>query len=162
VDDPTLFDDEQPPSLEDVVRELIRQHGFELVVKTVRYLTPITPQPAAPARWTDPDTSHGAARQHPDVSRFGDASRKAKMLRSFAVGPMTQQEAAVRVVGGMAAPSAFDGCRRRASDLAAAGYIVDTGGRRANRGSRSDSIIWQVTEAGWHALERLDDTGWSR
>jgi hypothetical protein len=75
---------------------------------------------------------------------------------------MTDQQATISLVGSHAAPSAFDGCRRRCSDLRAAHYLYDTGRRRKNAGSDDLSIIWGLSEEGKAALQRLGDTGWSR
>lgn len=58
--------------------------------------------------------------------------------------------------------SAFDGCRRRVSDLVAAGFIEDSGDRHANLGSPDKSIVWRLTPTGWLALSAMDTTGWTR
>jgi len=58
--------------------------------------------------------------------------------------------------------STVEGCRRRVSDLHAAGFIVDSGERRTNPGSSDEAIVWEITPAGLRALDYLGATGWSR
>lgn len=141
---------------------LVEQYGYETVLASVTRWAPARKVPSAPARNTDPETSHAAAKTERDVGRFSAHSRQAKLLRVFAGQPLTDQQAAVRVVGAHAMPSAFDGCRRRCSDLRAAGYLADTGRRKHNTGSGDESIVWQITIAGQHALTHIDHYGWSR
>lgn len=120
--------------------------------------------PSAPARPTDPDTSHKASKKEPDVRRFGEFSHKARLLRVLArepVTPLTAQEMALAVVGHMASVSKIEGCRRRVSDLVKAKFIVDSGKRAENAGAGTDSILWEITDEGRRAIERLNDTGWS-
>lgn len=145
------------------VADLVALHGWRAVNRAVAAQRP-SPRSArsAPARSTDPETSHLAARHDPDVSRFSDRSRQAKLLMVFGGQPMTDQQAAIRVVGGQAAPSAFEGCRRRCSDLRAAGYLADSGRRHLNMGSSEAAIVWQITIAGRAAITNLGTTGWSR
>jgi hypothetical protein len=124
------------------------------------------PVPSAPARHTDPETSHAAAKRDQDVGRFSKDSRCAALLRAVRqMGGVTDQEATRAVVGSAVAsisPSRFEGCRRRMSDLRAAGYIADSGVRRKNPGSDDESIVWETTTRGVIALSRLADTGWSK
>lgn len=84
------------------------------------------------------------------------------LLRMFHVEPATAVEATLRIFGQMPPVSMFEGTRRRVSDLVAAGFIEDTGDRRANPGSSELSIVWRVSEAGRFAIYMLDSTGWSR
>lgn len=149
----TLFDLEHTPA---PVAEITcpRCHGHGII----RLAQPI---PSAPARDTDPTTSHDASEDEPDVRRFRDGSRVSMLLRRFAVADMTAVEAALQVVPETPV-SAFEGTRRRVSDLVAAGYVVDSGARRCNPGSDEQSIVWQVTVFGRLALDCLDRTGWSR
>lgn len=156
---PSLFDD---GSLSEVVADLIGRHGYAAVRAEVELHRPIAAVPSAPARNTDPETSHAASRNDPDVSRFSIRSRQSKLLHVFVGGNKTDHEATARVVGVHAVPSAWDGCRRRCSDLRAAGYLADSGQRRSNPGSNEDAIVWQITLAGLRAIEQLDQTGWSR
>jgi hypothetical protein len=165
-DDQLPFDDlSRVLSLEDLharLCDLIGDYGWETVAHEVRYLTPARIAASAPARSTDPETSHMAAKRQIDVGRFSAKSRQAKLLELFNMRDMTDQQATIHLVGSHAAPSAFDGCRRRCSDLRAAGLLFDTGRRRKNAGSDDDSIIWGISDAGKRALRALDDTGWSR
>ena len=144
------------------LRDLINLYGHDAVAREVAYLTPGTVAPSAPARWGDPETSHRAAKTMTDVGRFSSKSRQSKLLALFEMREMTDQGATIHLVGSQATPSAFDGCRRRCSDLRAAGYLYDTGRRRKNTGSDDLSIIWAITETGKLALRRLEETGWSR
>ena len=81
---------------------------------------------------------------------------------------LTDDEATIRVVGASTSPAGYNGCRRRASDLKAAGYIepkIDpaTGKQmeRLNPQSPSEGGICVITAAGKAALARLVSTGWS-
>jgi hypothetical protein len=154
-----LFDDDSLPA---TVADLVGRYGYVAARAEVELHRPVESVPSAPARHTDPETSHAAARTEPDVSRFSIRSRQSKLLHVFIGAPRTDHEATARVVGVHAVPSAWDGCRRRCSDLRAAGYLADTGIRRRNPGSNEDSIVWQVTLAGLTAIHELDTSGWSR
>lgn len=162
--EPLPFDD--PPlagvDLSGVLQGLIDACGYDNVWRELRRLVPATVAASAPARWTDPDTSHQAARREQDVGHFSAKSRQAKLLALFAMRDLTDQGATIHLVGSHAAPSAFDGCRRRCSDLRAAGLLYDTGRRRKNAGSDDESIVWAISEAGRRALESLEQTGWSK
>ena len=156
-----------PPDLPTAVTDLVLQHGwYDLYQEVLRQrpfqAVPSGPVPSAPARRTDPETSHMAGPRSGDVRKFSAKSRQAKLLAVFATQPLTDQQATVRVVGAAAAPSAFDGCRRRCSDLRAAGYIRDSGRRKKNAGSDDLAIVWEITELGKFALDNLNQWGWSR
>ena len=144
------------------VGELVHRFGYAAVRAEVDLHRPPESHPSAPARSTDPETSHAAAKTERDVGRFSDRSRQAKLLRVFSVGPRSDHQATIRVVGSAAPPAAWDGCRRRCSDLRAAGYLSDTGKRTRNTASNEDSIVWQITLAGRAAIDSLTETGWSR
>lgn len=146
----------------EALETLLEDWEWEVVNDQLQKLRPTVAAESAPARWTDPETSHLAARREQDVGRFSNKSRQAKLLSIFATNDLTDQQATVRLVGSHAAPSAFDGCRRRCSDLRAVNYLYDTGGRRKNAGSDEESIVWGITAAGKAALRLLDTTGWSR
>lgn len=146
--------------LDAAVAELVARFSYRAVQIELDMHRPAVA--SAPARPTDPETSHRAAKQMTDVGRFSDRSRQAKLLRAFSVHPLTDQQATIRVVGGAAPPSAFDGCRRRCSDLRAAGYLRDSGMRRHNVGSDDESVVWTITDLGERAIARLDETNWSR
>lgn len=122
------------------------------------------PVPSAPARTSDPDTAHQAADHVSslDVRRFSSRSREGKLLAAIADQPDTAIAATVRVFGEYVTPVHFDAARRRISDLVAAGYVEDSGKRTFNEGSNTPSIIWTVTDEGLAALQRLENTGWSR
>ena len=156
----TLFD--SPRDLDDALCALIDDFGYDKVAERLRFYCPTVGVPSAPARSTDPETSHLAAEHEPDVGRFGIQSRQAKLLYLMSTGDFTDQQAAIRIVGASAAVSALEGCRRRMSDLRAVHYLYDTGKRHKNTGSDEESIVWGLTQAGREALVRLDDTGWSR
>lgn len=145
------------------VTDLVSRFGFEAVLHEVEMHQPRRSVPSAPARHTDPETSHLAAKQEPDLSRFRATSRQGKLLLAFSSKkPMTDQEATLRVVGSSPTPSQFDGCRRRCSDLRAVGYLADSGLRANNPGSSDESIVWRISNAGMAAASRLRETGWSR
>lgn len=144
------------------VADLVHRYGYADVLAEVQMHAPLRAVPSAPARPSDPETSHGAGPRERDLSRFSERSRQAKLLRSFAVGPRTDHSATARVVGASAAHAAWDGCRRRCSDLRAAGFLIDTGLREKNPASPDLSIIWRLTLAGQEAIKCLDATGWSR
>jgi len=160
--DPLPFDDPPRLPLSPTLVALIDEHGYEDTWRELRRLAPTVVQGSAPARWTDPETSHMAAKRSHDVGRFSAKSRQAKLLQLFSMRDMTDQQATIHLVGSHAAPSAFDGCRRRCSDLRAANFLFDTGRRRKNAGSDEDSIVWGISEAGIVALRSIEDTGWSR
>lgn len=84
------------------------------------------------------------------------------MLVEFDKSPCTYDEAAARIIGWDAQPSRFQGCRRRGSDLLAAGYIEDSGVRRCNPGVSDESTVWRTTGAGKAAIAKLLATGFSR
>lgn len=154
----------QPDPLHEAVAELTHLYGWTEVERMVRMQAPTQIHASAPARSTDPETSHMAAKRDQDVGRFSSKSRQSKLLYVFSTAPagLTDQQATIRLVGAGAAPSAFDGCRRRCSDLRAARYLYDTGKRHKNMGSDDESIVWGLSDAGRAALIRLDETGWSR
>jgi hypothetical protein len=162
------FTDDNPLEIVDPLRvgvsELIETYGWYEVDLMVRMQTPTLVQASAPARSTDPETSHMAAKREQDVGRFSSKSRQAKLLYTVSAveDGLTDQQAAARIVGSGAAISAFEGCRRRMSDLRAARFLYDTGKRRKNMGSDDESIVWALSDAGRAALIRLDETGWSR
>lgn len=157
-----LDDPLRPPSLYERLDDLVAEFGYEAVVVELRRFTPAIEAASAPARWGDPETSHAAAKRDQDVSRFSAKSRQAKLLQLFLLRDLTDQGATISLVGSHAAPSAFDGCRRRMSDLRAAGYLCDSGRRRKSPGSDADSIIWTLTNAGRAALDSLEVSGWSK
>jgi hypothetical protein len=124
----------------------------------------VAPVPSAPARASDPETSHAAAARVrvKDVGRFSARTRQAKLLVEFDQKPLTDFEAAQRVMPTGSFHSHFEGCRRRCSDLRAADYLEDSGEKRSNPGSPDEAIVWRITQAGRDALTRLLATGWSR
>ena len=87
------------------------------------------------------------------LKRFRATSLQAKLLVEFDQQPLTDFEAARRVM-----PTSFsvDGCRRRCTDLRACGYIRDSGKRRGK------AVVWEITDAGDLALRSLLATGWDR
>lgn len=120
---------------------------------------------SAPARPSDPRTSHASQARNAskDVGRFSTRSRQARLLEAFvAQGGLTDFEATVMVLGTAVPGPQFDGCRRRCSDLRAAGYLKDSGKTRCNEGSPDESIVWLSSTAGKMAFHSLEQTGWSR
>lgn len=114
------------------------------------------------ARNSDPDTSHTARKDSKDVRKFKAGSSNARLLKVICDQPCTSQAAAVQVKRFHGTVSSLDGCRRRVSDLAKAGFVIDSGRRAKNPGSSSPSIVYQVTLMGRQALENLERTGWSK
>lgn len=131
-----------------------------------RGIVPYRPKASAPARNTDPHTSQDAADRlcTTDVSRFSARSRQARLLEAFRRDDLTDQEATEVVLRGETdvGRSAFDGCRRRCSDLRAAEFLADSGARRKNPGSPDDAVVWTITTRGIVACRQLEATGWSR
>lgn len=156
----TLFD--PPDPLHETLDDLIHAYGYERVATELRAMHPTAIVPSAPARWGDPETSHMAAKRLPDVGRFSDRALASKLLFQFSIEPKTDQQATMAIVGAHCAPSAFEGCRRRCSDLRGAYYLYDTGKRRKNLSSDDESIVWGLSESGRVALVNLETTGWSR
>lgn len=152
-DTPTLFDVEPIPA--PTYRRCPCCQGAGIVLDLDE------PIPSAPARHTDPDTSHKAAAMHKDndIRRFTAKSLKARLLAVIAAGgPMTHQAAALAVVG-IDNVSRFRGAETRVSELGRAGFIADTGRRVFNPGSNCEAILWEVTDRGWDALDRLNKIG---
>ncbi len=114
---------------------------------------------AVTARASDPDTSQKARHDSHDVRRYTTNSLKYRLLTVLAKRPDTAQNAAIRVIGGTPSISALEGCRRRVSDLARAGHVVDSGVRMSNLGSGADAAVYQVTDEGLRVLQRLTITG---
>jgi hypothetical protein len=116
------------------------------------------PIPSAPARHTDPRTSHAAAKTEPDVRRFGRNSAAGRLLSVFAYAPdgLTDYEATTKVIGNDTEVTKFEGVRRRCSDLRRAGYIADSGTE-----SDTGRIVWKITAYGDEAFYRMKLSGWS-
>lgn len=160
---PLQWDNDDDDPLNQALRDLFAEYGYPRVARALAYLLPSTgPVPSAPARTTDPVTSHAAAKQEVDVGRFSSRANAARLLEEFGKRPLTDQEATQKVFGPRTTVSQFEGTRRRCSDLRAAGYLYDTGKRRKNTGSDDDSIVWDLTENGRVALANLALSGWSR
>jgi len=150
-----------PDNLMSAMASLVSEYGYDVCMAELHMHAP--PIPSAPARPTDPETSHQASKTMHDVAKFSLRSRQAKLLDAFYMsGPMTDQQAALKVVGDFTPVSSLEGCRRRMSDLRAAGLLMDTGERAHNEGSNDESIVWQLTLAGHRALDNLKRTGWSK
>jgi hypothetical protein len=123
------------------------------------------PVASAPARPTDPDTSHTAQERNRsgDVARFSTRSRQARLLTMFgSYDDLTDYEAACLVLGDTEYHTRLEGCRRRCSDLRVAGFLTDSGKRRTNPGSPDEAIVWVITPGGREALYNLQRTGWSK
>ena len=152
----------EPEPIVGDVADLVHRYGYGAVMSELLLHAPLRVVPSAPARASDPETSEAAGPRSNDVSRFSERSRQGRLLRVFSAEPRTDYEATAAVVGVMSPPSVWDGCRRRCSDLRAAGYLVDSGERRNNAHSPDMAVVWKITRAGEKAIASLDDTGWSR
>jgi hypothetical protein len=144
--------------LPDELAGLVTFYGFDAVEAELGRIKIAMSGPvhAAPARDGDPRTSHAAAKDTPDLRRFGKNSYSGKLLRIFdQQGPMTDHAATTAVLGDVDVTK-FEGCRRRCSDLRAAGYIADSGVEQDGR------IMWKITKQGEDALYRMVLSGWSR
>ena len=152
------YEIKMPEALRRDVEGLIRLHGYNAVEKALGQwkIDHSGPIKSAPSRDTDPRTSVGE--RMGDVRRFGRNSYAGRLLNQFAQYPWTDSEATIKVLGepGPSVPfSKWEGCRRRCSDLRAAGYIADTGQERNSR------IVWSITLAGELAMDKMEMTGWS-
>ena len=157
----SLFDDQGDP-LGDALLQLIVDYGYDTVLYKLRYLAPVVEAPSAPARPSDPETSHQAAKAEVDVGRFTSRSKKYGMLQNYARRDMTDQEAALSVLDAATPLATINGTRRRVSELRVANFIMDTGRRRKSPGSDDESMVCAITDAGHRALASLDETGWSK
>jgi len=137
-------------------------YGYDEVMDRQRYLSPTVRVASAPARSTDPETSHLAAKDEPDIGRFSVRSRKARLLRWFSSNDGTDQQAALAILLPNPSYSLLDGTRRRVGELRDCGFLYDTGRRDHNLGSSDDAIVSAITREGRRALRRLETTGWSR
>ena len=161
LDNVVTFPRDEDPIVADVA-DLIHRYGYGPVLAEVRMHEPVHAVPSAPARGTDPETSHAAAIADTNIARFSANSRSGKLLAAFHERQMTDHEATVQVIGIHQTPARWDGCRRRCSDLRAAGYLTDSGYRRKNPGSSDDSIVWKLTYVGQCAFGNMQATGWTR
>lgn len=140
----------------------------QLIDAIARYAVashPAHATPSATSRFGDQHTSTaaGAKVASTDVGRFSIKSRQAGLLQAIIDNDgLTAVEATMRVLHDDVSHAAFEGCRRRVSDLLRAGYIEDSGRTRQNPGSDTDSIVWVATRAGADAYARLVTDGWSK
>lgn len=115
------------------------------------------PVPQVGERLGDPRTSKGKRSQ--DVRRFSRKSQCGRLLQVFAVGTSTgyTDEEATDLVLRDESPTIgrWEGCRRRCSDLRAAGYLEDAGEERGGR------IVWKITPQGGAAWRKMIETGWT-
>jgi hypothetical protein len=100
--------------------------------------------PRTHARTTDPDTSHEAAAKLTPRSTM-----MARLLSAFLDCDRNADEATEA-----AGYSPADGAWKRISDLAAVGWIADTGERREGRSGRRQ-IVWYITDDGMRAAAAL-------
>lgn len=143
------------------VHDLIDTYGYDDIEASVgRWkIEHGGPIPSAPARGDDPRTSQAQGSKMGDVRRFSAESNSGKLLREFFVSSetgLTDHKATKLVVGPMAAIEKFEGCRRRCSDLRAAGYIEDSGREEDGR------IVWTITAAGGLAFAKMRRDGFTR
>lgn len=158
---PSYVEPKMPEALRRDIEGLIRLHGFDKVEKAVGQwkIEHSGPVVSIGARATDPRTSVGE--RMADVRRFGRNSYSGRLLTVFARTHkgFTDAEATIEVLGapGPAVPFAkWEGCRRRCSDLRAAGFIADTGKERDAR------IVWSITFEGEVAVDNMNLKGWTR
>lgn len=121
--------------------------------------------PSATSRFGDQHTSTAAGATHDsnDVARYSFESRAGMLLAVIIDNEgLTAHEATDRILADGVSPSAFEGCRRRVSDLLRAGHIEDSGITRINPGSDRDAIVWTATSAGRDAYRSMLETGWSK
>jgi hypothetical protein len=122
--------------------------------------------PSSPSRASDPDTSHasGNPRATRDVRRFSAGSLPGKLLAWFeavGIGGYTALEVAVNLTQN-GSLHRVESARKRVSELAAAGYVADSGERRANPGSDEQAVVWRITAEGSAAYAAMKRTGWTR
>lgn len=158
----SLFDTDPPTPVDELaaaLAELIARYGFDPVESAlgrikVQMAGPVGP---APARTSDPRTSHAKTRRVVDVRRFSNKSQCGKLLSFYClVGAATDKQAADHVMTPYAEIGKWEGCRRRCSDLRAANYIefIDT--------ELEARLISQPTPEGRAAFHRMQTTGWTR
>ena len=139
----------------------------QVLADAVRMLWPGLLEPSRPdtfpARLTDRDTSQQSAVAHStgDVAHFKAGSVKALVLKALAEAPQTALDAA-RKASGTNTPLSTETARKRASELVAAGFAVDTGSRARSAGSPDSAAVLRVTADGLMALTNLRRTGWSK
>jgi len=148
--------------LDTALKMLIFTYGHPKVTNRLAYLKPTKRVASAPARETDPETSHIAEKNEKDVGRFTISARKAKVLFWYANHNGTDQQAALAVLPVDAPPSHIDDARRRSSELREVGFIYDTGDRDYNDGSNDPSIVNGIGREGRTAIILLLATGCSR
>lgn len=107
--------------------------------------------PATPARATDPQTSHDAARS---VRKETLHRGQLAVLRVLAEGRMTHEALLERyevlvVVGDPESfpPQSQSGLRTRCAELVDKGYVKDSGMKERLR-SRRWAVRWEITESG--------------
>jgi hypothetical protein len=161
---PSLLDEPEPepePDVNDEVAALVDRYGLAAVdtaLIRIRIAKSGEPIPSAPGRATDPATSQ--VRKMVNVRRFRRTSYAGRLLNAFAMNDSTHFEATLFVLGEGGSHTQWDGCRRRCSDLVAAGYIAPTGDTRQNPGG-SEAEVYDLTPEGAEAWARMVDTGWS-
>jgi hypothetical protein len=161
----SLFDepDEPPVSREQVLAidlgDLVGLWGFDAVEEALGRIKiqMAGPVGAAPARPSDPRTSHAASKSNGDVRRFSSKTYAGRLLSFFVmIGAATDKQATDHVMTTYAEIAKWEGCRRRCSDLRAAAYIRDTGAEHDGR------IVWEPTPEGRAAYHRMQVSGWTR
>lgn len=146
--------------LDTVLDQLVTSYGFDAVEAALGgiKIAMSGPIPQIGQRTDDQRTSIGHRSQ--DLRRFSAGSYCGRMLVAFNHERhygLTDAEVTTRILSNVDyTVSQWEGCRRRASDLRAAGYIADSGTERENR------IVWLITPEGRRAVQTLVNTGWSR
>jgi hypothetical protein len=143
------------------VHDLIETFGYDDIEASVgRWkIEHGGPIGSAPARHEDPRTSQAQGEKMADVRRFSDKSNSGRLLREFFVSGelgLTDHKATAIVVGEDAPVTRFEGCRRRCSDLRAAGFIEDSHREEDGR------IVWTITASGSLAFANMRRTGYTR
>lgn len=115
------------------------------------------PVPQVGERLGDPRTSKG--RRSQDVRRFSRKSQCGRLLGVFVSrgrDGYTDEEATDLVLRDESPTiGRWEGCRRRCSDLRAAGYLDDADEERGGR------IVWKITPQGDAAYRKMIETGWT-
>lgn len=102
--------------------------------------------PSAPARWTDPKTSHDAAAS---ITREQIRRSQIAVLDVLRLAPATDEALVARYVGLCRDPDldlprqSPSGIRTRRNELVRAGLVYDTGNRDRLRSGRF-AIVWAV------------------
>lgn len=145
-------------------RLIAEEHGIAVRAGLLRafaqeVLDKSAPVKTANARSSDPETAQEAGRKNSsdDERVFRAGSQKDYLLRQLLAQPNTAEGAATEVRKSLGVK--VESVRRRTSSLLAAGYVRDSGERAYNPGSSSPATVYEVTDLGRAAIQRVDQTG---